>query len=137
MLDTNVALFRLGFVCGRGRGWVAFEAGFCTSRGGNYINPSSMGLLDCEPAVSWTAVGGAKQSACGCFYRGDPVRWVADTLSLGGAVNMPFLGHGLLLLVTMLFFPEVSVVTALSARRWLPFQEKSMYRDRKTERERP
>ena len=82
---------------------------------GNYINPSSMGLLPATLPVIWTAVGG-RSSLLAVLLSTVILRWLADSLAVRGG-EYAFLIMGILLLVTMLFFPAGIVVTL--ARRWL------------------
>jgi branched-chain amino acid transport system permease protein len=81
---------------------------------GNYINPSSMGLLAATLPVIWTAVGG-RSSLLAVLLSTVTLRWLADTLAVKGG-EYAFLIMGILLLVTMLFFPAGIVVTL--ARRF-------------------
>lgn len=83
---------------------------------GNYINPSSMGLLAATLPVIWTAVGG-RSSLVAVLLSTVALRWLADALAVRGG-QYAFLIMGILLLVTMLFFPA-GIVVAL-ARRSLP-----------------
>jgi ABC-type branched-subunit amino acid transport system permease subunit len=82
---------------------------------GNYINPASMGLLAATLPVIWTAVGG-RSSLLAVVLSTVSLRWVADTLAASGG-QYAFLIMGILLLVTMLFFPSGIIVTL--ARSWL------------------
>ena len=81
---------------------------------GNYINPSSMGLLAATLPVIWTAVGG-RSSLLAVLLATVTLRWLADSLAVRGG-EYAFLITGILLLVTMLFFPAGIVVTL--ARVW-------------------
>ncbi len=81
---------------------------------GNYMNPASMGLLAATLPVIWTAVGGRK-SLLAVLIATLALRWLADTLAVKGG-EYAFLIMGILLLVTMLFFPEGIVVSV--ARRY-------------------
>ncbi len=81
---------------------------------GNYISPSSMGLLAATLPVIWVAVGG-RSSLLAVLLSTVALRWLADALSVQGG-EYAFLILGILLLVTMLFFPE-GVVVMLA--RWL------------------
>lgn len=83
---------------------------------GNYINPSSMGLLAATLPVIWTAVGG-RSSLLAVLLGTVTLRWLADSLAVRGG-EYAFLIMGILLLVTMLFFPAGIVVTL--ARAWSP-----------------
>ena len=83
---------------------------------GNYINPSSMGLLAATLPVIWTAVGG-RSSLLAVLLSTVTLRWLADTLAVKGG-EYAFLIMGILLLATMLFFPVGIVVTL--ARRLPP-----------------
>lgn len=81
---------------------------------GNYISPSSMGLLAATLPVIWVAVGG-RSSLLAVLLSTVALRWLADTLAVQGG-EYAFLIMGILLLVTMLFFPEgIFVMLA----RWL------------------
>jgi ABC-type branched-subunit amino acid transport system permease subunit len=123
MLGYNVALIQIQvFVVAAA---LAGLSGILYVSWGNYINPSSMGLLAATLPVIWTAVGG-RSSLLAVLLSTVTLRWVADTLAVRGG-EYAFLVMGILLLVTMLFFPAGIVVTL--ARRWL--HQKSMYRDLK------
>lgn len=80
---------------------------------GNYISPSSMGLLAATLPVIWVAVGG-RSSLLAVLLSTIALRWLADALAVRGG-EYAFLIMGILLLVTMLFFPEGIVV--MLARR--------------------
>lgn len=80
---------------------------------GNYINPSSMGLLAATLPVIWVAVGG-RSSLLAVLLSTLALRWLADALAVRGG-EYAFLIMGALLLATMLFFPEGIVV--MLARR--------------------
>jgi branched-chain amino acid transport system permease protein len=81
---------------------------------GNYMNPSSMGLLAATLPVIWTAVGG-RNSLLAVLLSTVMLRWLADSLAVRGG-EYAFLILGALLLATMLFFPNGIVVSV--ARRW-------------------
>jgi branched-chain amino acid transport system permease protein len=81
---------------------------------GNYMNPASMGLLAATLPVIWTAVGG-RTSLLAVVMATLALRWLADTLAVRGG-EYAFLIMGILLLVTMLFFPQGIVVSV--ARRY-------------------
>ncbi len=81
---------------------------------GNYINPASMGLLSATLPVIWTAVGGRK-SLLAVLIATLLLRWLSDTLAVRGG-EYAFLIMGILLLLTMLFFPE-GIVASLARRR--------------------
>jgi ABC-type branched-subunit amino acid transport system permease subunit len=76
---------------------------------GNYINPASMGLLAATLPVIWTAVGG-RTSLLAVVMATLALRWLADTLAVRGG-EYAFLIMGVLLLATMLFFPQGIVVS--------------------------
>jgi urea transport system permease protein len=76
---------------------------------GNYINPASMGLLAATLPVIWTAVGG-RTSLLAVVMATLALRWLADTLAVRGG-EYAFLIMGVLLLITMLFFPQGIVVS--------------------------
>jgi branched-chain amino acid transport system permease protein len=80
---------------------------------GNYINPASAGLLSATLPVIWTAVGGRK-SLLAVLAATLVLRWLADTLAVRGG-EYAFLIMGVLLLLTMLFFPE-GIVVSLARR---------------------
>jgi branched-chain amino acid transport system permease protein len=85
---------------------------------GNYINPSSMGLLAATLPVIWVAVGG-RSSLLAVLLSTIALRWLADALAVKGG-EYAFLIMGALLLATMLFFPEgivVMLARQLGARR--------------------
>jgi ABC-type branched-subunit amino acid transport system permease subunit len=81
---------------------------------GNYINPASMGLLMATLPVIWTAVGG-RRSLLAALMATLVLRWLADTLAVRGG-EYAFLIMGILLLLTMLFFPAGIIVSV--ARRY-------------------
>jgi urea transport system permease protein len=81
---------------------------------GNYMNPSSMGMLAATLPVIWTAVGG-RNSLLAVLLSTVTLRWLADALAVRGG-EYAFLILGALLLATMLFFPDGIVVSL--ARRW-------------------
>lgn len=76
---------------------------------GNYISPSSMGLLAATLPVIWTAVGG-RTSLIAVGAATLVLRWLADELAVMGG-EYAFLIMGVLLLATMLFFPQGIVVS--------------------------
>lgn len=82
---------------------------------GNYINPASMGLLSATLPVIWTAVGG-RRSLLGVLAATVVLRWLSDALAVRGG-EYAFLIMGILLLLTMLFFPEGIVATLARRRR--------------------
>jgi branched-chain amino acid transport system permease protein len=73
-----------------------------------------MGLLAATLPVIWTAVGG-RTSLLAVVMATLALRWLADTLAVRGG-EYAFLIMGILLLVTMLFFPQGIVVSV--ARRY-------------------
>jgi branched-chain amino acid transport system permease protein len=75
---------------------------------GNYINPSSMGLLAATLPVIWVAIGG-RSSLLAVLLSTVALRWLADSLAVQGG-EYAFLILGVLLLGTMVFFPEGIVV---------------------------
>ena len=75
---------------------------------GNYINPSSTGMMAATLPVIWVAVGG-RSSLLAVLISTVALRWLADTLSVQGG-EYAFLIMGALLLATMLFFPEGIIV---------------------------
>lgn len=81
---------------------------------GNYINPSSTGMLAATLPVIWVAVGG-RSSLLAVLLSTVVLRWLADTLSVQGG-EYAFLIMGALLLATMLFFPD-GIIVMLA--RWL------------------
>jgi branched-chain amino acid transport system permease protein len=83
---------------------------------GNYINPSSMGLLAATVPVIWVAVG-CRSSLLAVLLSTIALRWLADALAVKGG-EYAFLIMGILLLGTMLFFPEGIVV--MLARKLAP-----------------
>jgi branched-chain amino acid transport system permease protein len=78
---------------------------------GNYINPSSMGMLAATLPVIWAAVGG-RSSLLAVLLSTIALRWLADALAVQGG-EYAFLIMGVLLLATMLFFPE-GIIVALA-----------------------
>ncbi|RZN34473.1 ABC transporter permease [Bradyrhizobium sp. Leo121] len=86
---------------------------------GNYINPASAGMLMATLPVIWAAVGGRK-SLVAVLVSTLILRWLADTLAVRGG-EYAFLIMGVLLLLTMVFFPEGIIVSlARGYRRWRP-----------------
>ena len=84
---------------------------------GNYINPASTGMLMATLPVIWTAVGGRK-SLLAVLAATLVLRWLADTLAVKGG-EYAFLIMGVLLLLTMVFFPEGIIMSlARGYRRW-------------------
>jgi ABC-type branched-subunit amino acid transport system permease subunit len=81
---------------------------------GNYMNPSSMGLVAATLPVIWTAVGG-RNSLLAVLLSTVALKWLADSLAVRGG-EYAFLILGALLLMTMLFFPLGIVVSI--ARKW-------------------
>jgi branched-chain amino acid transport system permease protein len=81
---------------------------------GNYISPSSMGLLAATLPVIWVAVGG-RSSLLAVLLSTLALRWLTDALAVQGG-QYAFLIMGILLLTTMLFFPEGFIV--MLARRF-------------------
>ena len=68
---------------------------------GNYMNPSSMGMVAATLPVIWTAVGG-RNSLLAVLLSTVALRWLADALAVRGG-EYAFLILGSLLLSTMLF----------------------------------
>ena len=87
---------------------------------GNYMNPSNMGLLAATLPVIWAAVGG-RNSLLAVLLSTVALRALADTLAVGGG-QYAFLAMGVLLLVTMLFFPLGIVVSLTRAWRRRPLR---------------
>ena len=81
---------------------------------GNYMNPSSMGLMAATLPVIWTAVGG-RNSLLAVLLSTVSLKWLADSLAVRGG-EYAFLILGALLLATMLFFPSGIVVSI--AQKW-------------------
>jgi branched-chain amino acid transport system permease protein len=81
---------------------------------GNYMNPSSMGLVPATLPVIWTAVGG-RHSLLAVLLSTVSLKWLADSLAVRGG-EYAFLILGALLLITMLFFPSGIVVSM--AQKW-------------------
>ena len=112
MLGYNVALIQIQvFVLAAA---LAALSGILYVSWGNYINPSSMGLLAATLPVIWTAVGG-RSSLLAVLLSTVTLRWLADTLAVRGG-EYAFLIMGVLLLVTMLFFPAGIIVTLARLR---------------------
>jgi ABC-type uncharacterized transport system ATPase subunit/ABC-type branched-subunit amino acid transport system permease subunit len=81
---------------------------------GNYIDPSTMGLLSATLPVVWVAVGG-KESLLAVLLSTVLLGYLADLLSVYGG-QYAFLVNGVLLLGVMLFFPNgifLSIARAL------------------------
>jgi len=81
---------------------------------GNYMNPSSMGLVAATLPVIWTSVGG-RNSLIAVLLSTVSLKWLADSLAVRGG-EYAFLILGALLLLTMLFFPTGIVVSI--AQKW-------------------
>ena len=112
MLGHNVGLIQVRvFTLGAA---LAALSGVLYVSWGNYMSPSSMGLLAATLPVIWTAVGG-RHSLLAVLLSTVALRWLADALAVRGG-EYAFLILGALLLTTMLFFPAGIVVTI--ARRW-------------------
>ena len=90
---------------------------------GNYISPSSMGLLAATLPVIWVAVGG-RSSLLAVLLSTIALRWLADALAVRGG-EYAFLIMGILLLATMLFFPEGIVVMLAHRLRHRPSTRRS------------
>jgi branched-chain amino acid transport system permease protein len=106
MLGYNVNLIQIQvFVLSAG---LAGLSGILYVSWGNYINPSSMGLLAATLPVIWVAVGG-RSSLLAVLLSTIALRWLTDALAVKGG-EYAFLIMGALLLATMLFFPEGIVV---------------------------
>jgi branched-chain amino acid transport system permease protein len=115
MLGYNVGIIQIQiFVLAAA---VAGLSGLLYVSWGNYISPSSTGMLAVTLPVIWVAVGG-RSSLLAVLISTVVLRWLADTLSVQGG-EYAFLIMGALLLVTMLFFPEgIIVMLARRLSRW-------------------
>ncbi|MBC8417699.1 MAG: ATP-binding cassette domain-containing protein [Desulfobacterales bacterium] len=71
---------------------------------GNYIDPSTMGLISATMPVVWVCVGG-RESFLAVLMSTIVLGYVADLLSVYGG-QYAFLVSGALLLVVMLFYPQ-------------------------------
>jgi branched-chain amino acid transport system permease protein len=112
MLGYNVNLIQLGvFILSA---VLAGISGILYVSWGNYISPSSMGLLAATLPVIWVAVGG-RSSLLAVLLSTLALRWLTDALAVQGG-EYAFLIMGILLLATMLFFPEGFIV--MLARRF-------------------
>lgn len=83
---------------------------------GNYITPSSLGLLNATLPVLWVAVGG-KSSLTAVIFSTVLLEYVSESLSVYGG-EYAFVILGALLLFGMLFFPE-GVLLSIIKSRWL------------------
>lgn len=83
---------------------------------GNYITPSSLGLLYATLPVLWVAVGG-KSSLIAVIFSTVLLEYVSESLSVHGG-EYAFVILGALLLFGMLFFPE-GVLLSIIKNRWL------------------
>lgn len=85
---------------------------------GNYIDPSTMGLISATMPVVWVCVGG-RQSLLAVLLSTMLLGYLADLLSVYGG-QYAFLVSGALLLLVMLFFPQgifLSIARAFDARK--------------------
>lgn len=112
MLGYNVNLIQLGVFTLSAV--LAGISGILYVSWGNYISPSSMGLLAATLPVIWVAVGG-RSSLLAVLLSTLALRWLTNTLAVQGG-EYAFLIMGILLLATMLFFPEGFIV--MLARRF-------------------
>jgi len=113
MLGYNVNLLQVQiFTLAAG---LAGLSGVLYASWGNYMNPSSMGLLAATLPVIWTSVGG-RTSLLAVMTSTVALRWLADSLAVRGG-EYAFLILGILLLATMLFFPSGIIVSVTSMRR--------------------
>ena len=80
---------------------------------GQLHQPVQHGSSAATLPVIWTAVGG-RSSLLAVLLSTVTLRWLADTLAVRGG-EYAFLIMGILLLVTMLFFPAGIVVTLARA----------------------
>jgi branched-chain amino acid transport system permease protein len=93
---------------------------------GNYIDPSTMGLISATLPVVWVCVGG-RQSLLVVLVSTLLLCYIADLLSVYGG-QYAFLVNGALLLGVMVFFPQgifLTLARSLKARRQrhLPMKE--------------
>jgi ABC-type branched-subunit amino acid transport system permease subunit len=82
-----------------------------------------MGLLAATLPVIWVAVGG-RSSLLAVLLSTIALRWLADALAVKGG-EYAFLIMGILLLATMLFFPEGIVVMLAHRLRHRPSTRRS------------
>lgn len=88
---------------------------------GNYIDPSTMGLISATLPVVWVCVGG-RQSLIAVVVSTLLLGYIADLLSVYGG-QYAFLVNGALLLGVMVFFPQgifLTLARSLKARRQPP-----------------
>lgn len=97
-------------------GALAGTSGILYVSWGNYIDPSTMGLISATMPVVWVCVGG-RQSVLAVLMSTVLLGYLADLLSVYGG-QYAFLVSGALLLVVMLFFPQgifLSIARAFEA----------------------
>lgn len=88
---------------------------------GNYIDPSTMGMISATLPVVWVCVGG-KESLLAVLMSTVLLGYLSDLLSVYGG-QFAFLVNGALLLTVMLFFPDgifLSLARNLKKRRSRP-----------------
>lgn len=83
---------------------------------GNYITPSSFGLLNATLPVLWVAVGG-KSSLTAVIFSTVFLEYLSESLSIYGG-EYAFVILGFLLLLGMMFFPEGVFLSIVNNRRF-------------------
>lgn len=99
-------------------GALAGTSGILYVSWGNYIDPSTMGLISATMPVVWVCVGG-RQSLLAVLMSTVLLGYLADLLSVYGG-QYAFLVSGALLLLVMLFFPQgifLSIARAFEVRK--------------------
>jgi branched-chain amino acid transport system permease protein len=102
---------------------------------GNYIDPSTMGLIAATLPVVWVCVGG-RQSLLVVIVSTLLLCYIADLLSVYGG-QYAFLVNGALLLGVMVFFPQgifLTLARSLKARRQRPLRIKEPAASQKIKR---
>ena len=115
LLGYDIRLYRLVlFVIAAA---LAGLSGILYATWGNYVSPSSVGLIAATLPVLWVAVGG-KASLTAVVISTLALVWLADALSVHSG-EFAYVILGALLLLAMMFAPEGIVITLLRGGRWL------------------
>ena len=115
LLGYDVRLYRLVlFVVAAG---LAGLSGVLYASWGNYVSPSSVGLLAATLPVLWVAVGG-KASLTAVVVSTMTLVYVADALSVHSG-EFAYVVMGALLLLGMMFCPEGILITLVGRYRRL------------------
>jgi urea transport system permease protein len=115
LLGYDIRLYRLVlFVIAAA---LAGLSGILYASWGNYVSPSSVGLLAATLPVLWVAVGG-KASLTAVVISTLVLVWLADALSVHSG-EFAYVFMGALLLLAMMFCPEGIIISLVSGWRWL------------------